>query len=57
MKSSNTGFSIRGKMGMSFDSMAKSSGDKFMKKKGGEKENKSTAFLKKKKMVYTYLKA
>ena len=44
-------------MGTSFESLTKSSGDKFVKRQVKEKENKGGAFLKKKKMVYTYLKA
>ena len=61
LKDNNFGkVAIRSKFGASFDSIKKSTGDIFTQmhppyKK--DKENREGAFLKKKKLVYAYLKA
>ena len=60
LKDSNFGkVGIRSKFGASFESIKKSSGDIFsqMHPYRKDKENKEGAFLKKKKLVYAYLKA
>ena len=51
---------VRSKFGASFESVKKSTGDIFTQMNPSykkDKENKETAFLKKKKMVYAYLKS
>jgi hypothetical protein len=48
---------VRRKLGASFESLKKSTADTFAPHLRKEKENKESLFLKKKKMVYTYLKS
>lgn len=59
LKNHNLTVATRNKLGGTFESVKKSTGDLFAQMSGfkKDKENKETGMLKKKKMVYAYLKA